>query len=255
MSDEITNKTTAEILSWGVPGIIILSVICIFGILQVIGEVTEAFGKTVPTVLKIRKYFIKRKTAKQEKLARELAIKEALENIQIKESEFNRVLAEVKIQNEDVKQLLTEVNLHYSSDNIKQRNKWMRKVDESMDYVYDRAAAYDSSIETINQSLNQVSQALKESALMTEEMFVQNHRDRIIDFAEKVSDPDYIASKEQFERIFNLYKEYNEFLHSRNRKNGQIDANYDIILDAYKYRIKHRSFAEDLNRYKDIDNE
>ena len=85
---------------------------------------------------------------------------------------------------------------------------------------------------------------------MTEDMFVENSRDRIIDFAEKVSDPNYIASLEQFRRIFRVHSDYEKWLQEHGRTNGEVDTNYGIIQSAYTYRVNNHSFAEDLNKYK-----
>lgn len=183
--------------------------------LQVIGEVAEFLGKTVPEFMKVRKYF-KRKRQEKEDAAQTL---------------------------KDVKQLLSHVDSHYSADNITKRDSWMQ-------WVNDRAITYDNFIKEISEKFADVTEALKNNTNMTEEMFVENSRDRIIDFAEKVADPDYIASHEQFRRIFRVYNDYESWLEEHGRTNGEIDMNYNIIQDAYTYRVNNRSFAEDLNKYK-----
>ena len=186
-------------------------------VLNVVGELLEVKGKVVPEFMKIRKYFLRRKKEK---------------------NETKQLLREVR-------QLLSDVDAHYSADNIAKRDKWMQWVNE-------RALVYDSSIGEvgeISKNLTDVTKALKECTKMTEEMFVENSRDRIIDFAEKVVDPNYIVSHEQFRRIFRVYNDYESWLQEHGRTNGEIDMNYSIIQDAYTYRMNNHSFAEDLNKY------
>lgn len=84
---------------------------------------------------------------------------------------------------------------------------------------------------------------------MTEEMFIQNSRDRIIDFATKVGDDRAVVSREEFNRIFKVYENYEGFLAERGMKNGEVSINYQIIEEAYELRIKNHSFSEDMRGY------
>ena len=82
------------IVTLGIPSSIAIGLVAIYGILQLIGELVELSGKVVPEFFKIRKYFQRKKKARQEN---EQVIKE-------------------------VKDLLEHVHQHYSADNIQQRN-------------------------------------------------------------------------------------------------------------------------------------
>ena len=183
--------------------------------MQAIGEFLEFKGKIVPEFLKIRKWLSRRKREK---------------------AEATQTLKDVQV-------LLNDVNCHYSADNIAKRDSWMQ-------WVNSRAEVYDDSIKELKDALEQFMQALKDNTKMTEDMFVENSRDRIIDFAEKVVDPNYIVSHEQFRRIFRVYHDYETWLEDHGRTNGEVDMNYEIIQDAYAHRVNNHSFAEDLNRYK-----
>lgn len=197
------------------PTKVAFTIVAAFLIMQIVGEILDFNGKTVPMFLKVRKYF-KHKKEEKEDAARTL---------------------------KEVKKLLNDVNGHYSADNIAKRDSWMCWVNE-------RANVYDKFIVEIGDKIADVTNALNNNTKMTEDMFVENSRDRIIDFAEKVVDPDYVASHEQFRRIFRTYNEYESWLEEHGRTNGEIDMNYDIIQDAYTYRVNNHSFAEDLNKYK-----
>ena len=197
-----------------VPVKIGLIIIGCFVVMQIIGEFLEFKGKVVPEFLKVRKFFSRRKGER---------------------AESAQTLKEVK-------QLLSEVNDHYSKDNIMKRNGWMNWVNE-------RAAAYDQSIIEIGKNLSGVAQALKDNTRLTEEMFVQSSRDRIIDFAAKVADEKIPVSREEFNRIFKVYAKYEKFLEDHDMTNGEIDIAYRIINESYEKHMRNRTFIEDVRGY------
>lgn len=199
----------------GIPLQIALILVAIFFVMQVIGEFLEFKGKVVPECLKIRKYFARRKKEK----------------------------AEAAQTLKEVKQLLNEVNCHYSADNIAMRNEWMQGVDE-------RLKAYDDSIVEISKNLSDVTQALKDNTKLTEEMFIQSSRDRIIDFATKTSNENVMVSREEFNRIFKVYAKYEKFLEEHEMTNGEIDIAYQIIKESYEQHLLNHTFIEDIRGYR-----
>lgn len=198
----------------GIPLQIALILAAIFFVIQVIGEFLEFKGKVVPECLKIRKYFARRKKEK----------------------------AETAQTLKEVKQLLNEVNGHYSADNIAMRNEWMQGVDE-------RLKAYNDSIVEISKNLSDVTQALKDNTKLTEEMFIQSSRDRIIDFATKTSNENVMVSREEFNRIFKVYAKYEKFLEEHEMTNGEIDIAYQIIKESYEQHLLNHTFIEDIRGY------
>jgi hypothetical protein len=195
----------------GIPGTIAVAIVALYLIMQLIGEFVELCGKVVPEFFKIRKFFVRRRQEKEDSI---------------------KTLKEVK-------QLLNEVNKHYNDDNITQRNEWIKGVDN-------RAVMCSSQIADINNTLSEVTQALNINTKMTEDMFIENSRDRIIDFAEKAADYNIVLSKEQFRRINRIHDDYENFLKERKRQNGEVDTAYETIQDGYKYRLKNHSFLEDV---------
>ena len=185
-----------------------------FLVMQIIGELLEFKGKVVPEFLKIRKYFAR------------------------KASEKNEVAQTLK----EVRQLLNDVNTHYSEDNITKRNAWM-------DWVNERAVVYDESIVDFHASLAKVTEALHANTSLTEEMFIQSSRDRIIDFATKVANEDSPVSREEFNRIFNVYVKYEKYLEAHGMTNGEIDIAYRIIRESYEIRLRNHDFIEDIRGY------
>lgn len=199
----------------GLSGLIVTALVVLFFILQIVGELLEFKGKIVPEYLKVRKFFQRRK---QEKLETQQTI-------------------------QDVRKLLAEVNAHYSQDNITKRDSWMN-------WVNGRAKVYDQTIIDMIKNMNEVTEALSANTRMTEEMFIQSSRDRILDFAAKASDDDALLSREEFKRIFKVYDEYEDFLEKHGKTNGEIEIAHRIINEAYEVRLKNSSFVEDIRGYR-----
>ena len=197
-----------------VPVKIGLVIIGSFLVMQIIGEFLEFKGKVVPEFLKVRKFFSRRKQEKN-KTAQTLR---------------------------EVKQLLSEVNAHYSEDNITKLNSWM-------DWVNERTVVYDNSIVDITKNLADVTQALKDNTKLTEEIFIQSSRDRIIAFATKVADENALVSMEEFNRILKVYNDYENYLHDHNLTNGEVEIAHRIIEESYELRLKTRSFTEYIRGY------
>lgn len=135
----------------------------------------------------------------------------------------------------EIKSFLAEVKSHYSEDNITKRNSWMN-------WVNDRVDVYSKSIDRIVQ-------ALEANTNLTEEMFIQSSRDRIIDFATKIENENTMVSREEFNRIFKVYDKYEKFLKERELTNGEIDINYQIIKESYEDHLRNHTFIEDVRGY------
>lgn len=194
-----------------IPVKVAIILIACFFVMQLIGEILEFKGKVVPEFFKIRKHFTRKKEER------------------------------VRIENtlQDVKVLLQDVNARYSDDNIAKRNKWMHWVDS-------RAKAYDDAISSLKITLGDVTTALNANTRLTEEMFIQSSRDRIIDFSHRAADDAIPISREEFNRIFKVYDQYEKFLDVHGMTNGEINVVYDIIKESYKKRMESHSFIEDV---------
>lgn len=208
-----------------------IALVAAFLIMQIVGEVLEFKGKVVPEFLKIRKCFSRKKAEKEETVQTLKEVKQLL-----LEREENAEMMKA------VKKLLDEVNGHYSEDNITKRNDWMT-------WVNDRSEIYDKSIIEISEKLADVTAALKDNTGLTEEMFIQSSRDRIIDFATKAGNTDAVVSREEFNRIFKVCNKYEKFLEARELTNGEIDVAYRIIKDSYEQHMLNHTFVEDTRGY------
>ena len=186
------------------------AIILAFLVMQIIGEILEFKGKIVPEFVKVRKYFIRKN---QEKLQ----INDTLQKVQA---------------------LLNDVNQHYSSDNITKRDQWIQWVNE-------RAKVYDASVA----ELTALKDALASNNELTLDLYININRNRIIDFASKIANDTVVVSREEFNRIFKTYKEYEEVLEKHNKTNGEVDIAISIIKDSYTTHLKNHSFIEDVRGY------
>ena len=212
------NLIEEAIATLGIPGSIAVGLLIVFAALQLVGEFIEAIGKVAPAALKLRKVFTRRIKRKREE-----------------QRETSETLKEVKA-------LLAEVNSHYSADNITMRNEWMTWVNTKADY-------YDTKVEELIElkgSLDAIATALAENTKTTDEMFKESCRDRIINFASKVTNPLNLVSHEEFRRIFKVYDAYEAFLEAHNEPNGEVETNYALIREAYADRVRSHNFIEDI---------
>ena len=199
------------------PAKVAIVLIMIFFIIQIIGELLEFKGKVVPEFAKIRKYFRRKKQERRETI-------EALNA---------------------VKTLLNDVNIHYSEDNISKRNSWIQ-------WVNDRAEVYDCSILELKELVGQykdLTDQLKANTEVTLDLYINYNRNRIIDFASKVINEETLVSREEFNRIFKVYNEYEDVLEKNGKTNGEVDVAYHIIQEAYENHMRNHSFIEDVKGY------
>ena len=171
--------------------------------IQVIGELLEFKGKSVPEIMKIRKYFARRKKEKE-------------------------TLAELPAVMAEMKALLNSVEQHYNTDNITMRNNWM-------DWVNNQAVIYDTSIAELRD--------------ITLSLLIDNKRNTIIDFASYVANENSPVTREQFNRIFKIHKEYETIIEEHGLTNGEVNVAFRIITESYELHMKNHSFIEDVRGY------
>lgn len=187
-----------------------------FGLMQGIGEFLEFKGKVVPEFMKVRKYFARRRKEK-DALAQ---MTDLLPSFQMVPEALERAT-----------KLLQNVDVHYSCDNIALRDKWMSGV--------------DSSIDEIHQTMKEVIAKLDKNSEDTLAIRIENMRSTIIDFASYVSDGERPVTKEQFARVFKMYKEYEGIITRNGLTNGEVDIAIRIVKDAYEQHLRTHSFIED----------
>lgn len=177
---------------------------------QVIGELLELKGKIVPEYMKIRKYFARKKKEKKE-------IADTLK---------------------EVKQLLSDVNKHYSDDNIAKRNSWMQWVDNKS-VEYDN---YGVGIAELKKKMDKNNEIILS-------LLIDSKRNTIINFASCVIDENSSVTREQFKRIFKIYEEYEEIIEENELTNGEVDIAIRIIRESYEQHMRSHTFVEDIRGY------
>lgn len=187
-----------------------VAIVGLFLISQVIGELIELKGKTVPEIIKIRKYFARKKKERQ-------TMRDMVQTI------------------DDVKKTLNELNMHYSTDNINMRDNWIKSV--------------NSKLEQNDIYIKKLEQMLDKNNRDTLSLLVDSKRNSIINFASFVIDGKTPVTREQFNRIFKLYEEYEEIIKSNGMTNGEVDIAIRIIKESYECHMKSHTFVEDLKGY------
>lgn len=193
-----------------VPTKVALSIVALFLITQVVGELMEVQGKVVPEFVKIRKYFSRKKQERE-------------------------ILHQVPETLREVQQSLNEFKSHYDTDNIRMRDDWIKSVNESLKENDKWIKEFDKKLDKNNAD--------------TLSLLIENKRNTVIAFASKVVDENSSVTREEFTRVFKLYKEYEDIIKDNNLTNGEIDIAYHIIMDAYEIHMKNHSFVEDVRGY------
>lgn len=181
-----------------------------FLIMQLVGEILEFKGKVVPEFVKVRKIFTRRK----------------------KEREMMQRMEKTLDQ---VQTTMDELNQHYSTDNIQMRDEWIKRVNSKLDQ-------YDASMAELDRKLDKNNSD-------TLSILVDNKRNTIISFASMVIDETKPVTKEQFNRIFKLYEEYEAIISANGMTNGEVDIAIRIIREAYENHLRNHSFIEDIRGY------
>lgn len=193
------------------PAKVTIMIVSLFLMMQLVGEFLEFKGKVVPEFIKVRKIFARRKHERQ--------------TIQ----EVSTVLA-------DVKRSLDEINMHYSADNIRMRDEWIRNVNQKLE---------QNDIQT-----KELCEKLDKNNQDTLSLLIDSKRNTIINFASTVVDEKNSVTREQFNRIFKLYEEYESIIAANGLTNGEVDVAYRIIRESYETHMRNHSFIEDIRGYQ-----
>lgn len=197
-----------------IPATIAIILAFIFLAAQILGALLSIKGFVVPKFMNIKKYF------KEKKEERKTMV-ETLNNVKI---------------------LLSEVNEHYSEDNIAKRNSWM-------DWVNERAKVYDTGIVNLEEQMLQLQEKVAQNNEIALSLAIDTKRNFIIDFASKVVDENYPVTREQFNRVIKVYKEYEEIIEDNELENGEVDIAIRIIEESYEKHMKNHSFIENIRGY------
>lgn len=189
-----------------VPSQIAIALIAVLFVLQLIGEFLNFKGKAVPEIMSIRKYFARKKSER-------------------------KVIRELPNTIQDLKNIVNNIDKHYNADNIAMRDKWI-------DSVNNKLVMEDKLVRDLDKKLDEANKDIVS-------ILVDNKRDTIIDFASRVSNSSVLVTKEQFNRVFKLYKEYEDLISKNGLTNGEVDIAYRIIVESYEEHLSNHTFIED----------
>lgn len=209
------------------PTKIIVIIISFLVLSNIIGEILEFKGKVVPEYIKIRKYFARKRKER-------IALSKMTEWL----DEHQQMMQTIK----NVNRLLDDIDKHYSKDNIAMRDGWMKEVNEHIVESECRKKEQDSL-------MRELSEKLDKSNAATLSILIENKRSSIIDFASKVIDESYPVTKEQYNRIFKIYEEYEDIIKENGLTNGEVDIAIRIIRESYEKHLKNHTFIEDVRGY------
>ena len=193
-------------------------IVAMFLVIQIIGEILEFKGKVVPEIMKVRKYFARKKQERQ-------------------------VLRQAPMIIQKFQQTLDEFNSHYSKDNIMTRDQWIKDVNKHILDSDKKKKEQDKWMQELNKKLDK-------NNCVTLSILIENKRSAIIDFASKVINEDYPVTKEQFNRIFKVYEEYECIIEENGLTNGEVDIAIRIIRESYEQHLKNHTFIEDVRGYE-----
>ena len=193
-----------------VPFWIIAVVVGLLFILNVIGSILDFKGKVWPEIVNFRG---RQRRKKEEK------------------SKQAKLL-------EDVQKSLNEMKEHYSPEKLAERDAWMN-------WVNARADVYDESVK----ELAKFKDTLEVTKELTLDLYININRNRIIDFAGKVINDDVPVSREEFNRVFKIYGEYEDILEKYGKTNGEVEVSIRIIREAYETHMRNHTFIEDSRGY------
>lgn len=189
-----------------VPSQIAVALIAVLFVLQLIGEFLNFKGKAVPEIMSIRKYFARKKYERK-------VIRELPDTIQ------------------DLKNIVNNIDKHYSADNIFMRDEWIDSVNKQLNME-------DKLVRDLNKKLDEANKDIVS-------ILVDNKRNTIVDFASRVSNSSVLVTKEQFNRVFKIYKEYEDLISKNGLTNGEVDIAYRIIVESYEEHLSNHTFIED----------
>lgn len=178
--------------------------------LQIVGELMEFKGKVVPEFMKVRKYFARKKTERE-------------------------TLAEVRTTLDAVKKQLSEIDAHYSKDNIAMRDGWMNGVNQALAEINGWRKDFDEKLDKNSET--------------TLDILIENLRSAVISFASYVIEEKNPVTREQFNRIFKIYAKYEAILDEYDMTNGEANVAMRIIKESYETHTRNHSFVEDIRGY------
>ena len=205
---------------FGITGKIVGVIVLLFFLMQLIVELLKAKGVVAAEIVSIRSRMEQKR--KEKETIRQMA-------------ELLPTLKDVPAMLKSTGEFLGNVEKHYSDDNIRMRDDWIKNVnqkleghDELMQFLVDTAHENSENIRAI---------------------LIESKRSAIIDFASKTIDPSVPVTRAEFNRIFRIHNEYEEIITKHNIKNGEVDMAIGLIRESYEEHMRNHTFLEDVRGF------
>ena len=127
----------------------------------------------------------------------------------------------------DAQKIIKDFSIHYSEDNISQRNNWIS-------WVNSQAEDYNKTLASIDNTLSSLKKKLDKTTILAEETSLNQKRLSVLEFAARVNNPRYDYSKEYFLKMKKIIEEYETYIEENNISNGEIDQAIKVIEEAYE---------------------
>lgn len=210
-------------VSGRVVGIIVL----LFFAMQLIVELLKAKGVVAAEIISIRSGIQRRKEKKAQKEKDQETIRQM--------AELLPTLKEVPAMLKSTGEFLGNVEKHYSDDNIRMRDDWIKNVNQKLE-------GHDELMQFLVQTANENSENIRA-------ILIESKRSAIIDFASKTIDPNVPVTRAEFNRIFRIHNEYEEIIHKHMIKNGEVDMAIGLIRESYEEHMRNHTFLEDVRGF------
>lgn len=131
----------------------------------------------------------------------------------------------------EAQKIIKDFSVHYSEDNISQRDNWIN-------WVNSQAEDYNKTLASIDNTLSSLKEKLDKTTNLAEETSLNQKRLSVLEFAARVNNPRYDYSKEYFLKMKKIIEEYEKYIEENNISNGEIDQAIKVIEEAYKEKEK-----------------
>lgn len=111
----------------------------------------------------------------------------------------------------------------------------------------------NSNMQSISNDVAELRESQARLSDTVTDMQLESMRETILEFASALSSPNSnIYSKEQFNYVKKIYKQYIDIINKTGKSNDEVDLSMIIINDKYEYNVLHHTFVEDLVKNPEI---
>lgn len=210
-----------------VSGKVVGVIVLLFFAMQLIVEMLKAKGVVAAEIVSIRTRIQRKKEAREQKEKDQETIRQM--------AELLPTLKEVPAMLKSTGEFLGNVERHYSDDNIRMRDDWIKNVNQKLE-------DHDELMQFLVQTANENSENIRA-------ILIESKRSAIIDFASKTIDPNVPVTRAEFNRIFRIHNEYEEIINKHKIKNGEVDMAIDLIRESYEEHMRKHTFLEDVRGF------